>query len=512
MGSSRRGDRERRERKLERSQVHQLSRGPLRRFHQPLEILSPEGLEAIHATSLTILEEIGMDFLHPQALEILSGAGAKVNFSGSRVRFDRGLVEHALSSLPSHFRLCARDPRNDVVIGLDNMAFASVSGPPNVSDLARGRRQGNHADFRDLVRLLQSMDVVHLFGGYPVEPVDLPVETRHLDCLADLARLSSKPFHAYSLGRTRILDAIEICRIVHGLSKEAFAHGCYLFTIVNTSSPLRLDGNMIEGMIEMARCNQPVGITPFTLAGAMSPVTIAGAIAQQNAEVLASIVLLQAIRPGCPVIYGGFTSNVDMKSGAPAFGTPEYAQAALATGQLARKYGIPFRSSNATVAPALNAQAAYESMMSLWSAMLGGANLVMHAAGWLESGLCASFEKVILDCEMLQLLAAFQRPFAVDPSSMGLEAIREVGPGGHFFGTAQTLELYSSAFYQPLLSDWRSFGAWSEAGAPTLEGRAHDLMKEILRQYEEPKLDPAVSEELSGFVEQRKREGGALQS
>lgn len=259
----------------------------------------------------------------------------------------------------------------------------------------------------------------------------------------------------------------------------------------------------------MARRGQAMILTPFTLAGAMAPITIAGALTQQNAEALAGITLSQLVRPGAPVVYGGFTSNVDMKSGAPAFGTPEYTQAAMASGQLARRYGFPFRSSNTTASNAPDAQAAYESQMSLWGALMGGCNLLLHGAGWLEGGLTASLEKFIIDIEMLQMMAAFFRPLPVDDASLALDAMREVGPGGHYFGAAHTLERYENAFYSPLLSDWRNFETWQESGSLDATQRANGIWKATLAASEAPPMDPAVREELEAFVTRRKAEGGA---
>ncbi len=487
----------------------QLPWRSLRNPLSPIEVLRPEQVEAIHETSVRILEEVGMDFLHPEALEILRLAGAEVTPGSERVRFDRGLIEGAMARAPSSFRLHARNPEHALEIGGNSIAFASVASPPNVSDLEGGRRVGNFADYCDLLRLGQSLNIVHLFGGYPVEPVDLPPETRHLDCLSAFVSLTDKAFHAYSLGRTRIRDALEIARIARGLDGEALEREPSVFTIVNTSSPLRLDGPMIEGVIEMARHKQPVVVTPFTLSGAMAPATLAGALAQQNAEALAGMTLVQLVSPGAPVVYGGFTSNVDMKSGAPAFGTPEYTRAALAGGQLARRYGVPYRSSNANAANLADAQAAYESEMSIWGAVMGHANIVLHAAGWLEGGLCASFEKMVMDAELLQMMAEFLRPIEVSEDTLALDAVREVGPGGHFFGAAHTLARYESAFYSPLLSDWRNFESWQEDGSKSATERAHAIYKAFLAGYEPPPLDPAVRDELEDFVARRKQEGGA---
>jgi trimethylamine--corrinoid protein Co-methyltransferase len=477
--------------------------------YAPIEVLSEEGLLAITETAYRILEEIGMDFLHPAALEILKNAGAEVESGGERVRLDRGLVREAIAKAPTSFEIHARNPDRSLVMGGRRINFTAVASAPNASDMTGGRRPGNQRDYRDFLRLGQMLNIVHLFGGYPVEPVDLPPATRHLDCIRDFITLSDKVYHAYSLGRTRVLDALEMTRIAQGLTEEALAERTYLFSIINTSSPLRLDGPMIEGVIELSRRNQLVVITPFTLSGAMSPATITGALAQQHAEAMAGIAFTQMVRPGAPVIYGGFTSNVDMKSGAPAFGTPEYTRAAFAGGQLARSLGVPYRSSNANASNAVDGQAAYESQMSLWGAVMGHANMVMHGAGWLEGGLVASFEKFLLDAEMLQMMAETLAPLELSEAAMGFDAVKEVGPGGHFFGAAHTLERYENAFYAPILSDWRNFESWEEAGAQTVTERAHALFRQLLQAYQAPPLDAAIAEELDAFVERRKAEGGA---
>ncbi len=473
-----------------------------------MAIVSADELEAIHATSLTILEEIGMDFLNAEARDILARAGARVESGSQRVRFDRGLIEQAIASAPAEYTLHARNPAHDVRFGGDWVIFPQMASAPNCSDTDAGRHPGTQADFRNLLKLAQSFNILHMTGGYPVEPVDLHSSVRHLDCLSDFVTLTDKPFHAYSLGRARILDGIEIARIGRGISHDQFERETSLFTIINSSSPLRLDDPMLQGMIEMSRRNQLVVMTPFTLAGAMAPVTIAGAVAQQNAEALAGIAFCQIVRAGSPVAYGGFTSNVDMKSGAPAFGTPEYMKAQILGGQLARRYHVPYRTSNVCAANTVDAQAAYESVFSLWGAIMGGGNFIMHAAGWLEGGLTCSFEKTVLDVDLLQMVAEFVDPLIIDDDTLAMEAIREVGPGGHFFGAAHTQARYRDAFYAPLLSDWRNYESWREAGSPTAMDKANRLWKEMLAAYEPPPIDPAVAEELDAYVTRRKAEGG----
>jgi trimethylamine--corrinoid protein Co-methyltransferase len=472
------------------------------------ELLSADQIEAIHNASLTVLEEIGMDIMLPEARERMKAAGAAVTPGSERVRFDRGLIMDMIATVPKEFTLHARNPMRSIRVGGNSLAFAQVASAPFVADADGGRRTGNQKDFRDLVKLAQCYDIVHLSGGYPVEPVDIHASVRHLDCLSDMVKLTDKAFHAYSLGQQRNTDAIEIARIGRGITMEQMELEPSLFTIINSSSPLRLDSPMLQGIIEMSSRNQVVILTPFTLAGAMAPVTVAGALVQQNAEALCGIAFTQMVRRGAPAVYGGFTSNVDMKTGAPAFGTPEYMKAVIAGGQLARRYGFPYRTSNTNAANAVDAQAAYESVFSLWSVIEGGGNFVMHAAGWTEGGLTASFEKFILDVDLLQMVAEFLTPLDVSEDALGLDAIRDVGPGGHYFGTAHTLARYETAFYSPIISDWRNNETWVEAGSPTAIEHANRVFKQKLAEYERPPLDPAIEEELDAFVAKRKAEGG----
>jgi trimethylamine--corrinoid protein Co-methyltransferase len=475
----------------------------------PVDIVSRDELESIHQAALTVLREIGIDILHDEAKSILRNAGADVDPRSNRVRFDPALVESQIGLAPKSFTLHARNPERSVIIGDDYVAFCSVASTPNAFDRDGGRRPGNHRDYQNFLRLGQTFDSIHVWGGYPVEPGDIHASIRHLDALFDMLTLSDKPIHAYSLGRERIRDGIEMARLGRGIDGETLEREPSLFTIINSSSPLRLDTPMLEGVIQMARRNQIVVLTPFTLAGAMAPVTLAGALAQQHAEALAGLCVAQLARPGSPFVYGGFTSNVDMKSGAPAFGTPEYMKTAIVGGQLARRLGLPYRSSNANAANSLDAQAAYESVFSLWGAIMGGVNLLMHGAGWMEGGLQASFEKMALDADLLAMVADFLRPLRVDPEELALDAMREVGPGGHFFGAAHTQSRYRNAFFAPMISDWRNYETWREAGAPTAYDTAQRIYKERLRNYSPPPIEPDRREALETFVARRKAEGGA---
>jgi trimethylamine--corrinoid protein Co-methyltransferase len=490
-----------------RTPVQQLPRRKLKRLFPAMEIVSADELESIHHASLKVLSEIGMDFTLPEARDMLKKAGAKVE--GERVRFDPAMVEELIASVPSEFTFHARNPENNQRIGGNNISFGTVASPPNASDMDGGRRTGNYHDYKNFLRLGQYFNCIGFLSGYPVEPIDIHASIRHLEALRDMVMLTDKPFHAYSLGRERIRDGIEIARIGRGISQEQLEREPSLFTIINTNSPLKLDTPMLQGILEMSSRNQIVCVTPFTLAGAMAPVTVAGALVEQNAEALAGIAFTQLVRKGAPVIYGGFTSNVDMKSGAPAFGTPEYMKATVVGGQLARRYKVPFRTSNTCAANTVDAQAAYESVFSLWGLTMGGGNLIMHGAGWLEGGLVASFEKFILDCDLIQMVSEFMQPLETTEDALGVEAIREVGPGGHFFGAQHTLARYTNAFYSPIVSDWRNNQQWLAAGKPEAWQKANAVWKQALADYQEPPIDAAVRDELNAFVEKRKAEGGA---
>ncbi len=483
--------------------VPQLAPRALRNPFPPIELLSADQLEAVHVASLRILRDIGLEVLGHRAMDILRRAGARVDQDTRRVRLDPELVDELAGQAPRTFRLHARNPAWTRSFGGDNLVFCAVGGPAFVTDLDRGRRAGTLDDLRDLTRLAQQLNILHQEGGGAVEPTDIPVPIRHLEMYRAFATLTDKTWQCLGFGRRPVDDAIEIACLIRGVTRDQLVDEPSVMTVINTNTPLRLDGPMADGLVEMALHAQPVIATPFTLAGAMSPATLAGALALQNAEALFLIALAQATRPGAPVLYGGFTSNVDMRTGSPAFGTPESVKGQLATGQLARRYGVPWRSSNTTASSVVDAQAAYESEMSLWGCLLGGANLVYHGAGWLEGGLTASFEKLVLDAELLQQMAEVLQPVVIDEDELGLDAIAEVGPGGHFFGSAHTLERYETAFYRPMLSDWRNFETWSEDGAHTATERANGVWKRLLAEYTPPPMDEGTREALDAFVARR---------
>jgi trimethylamine--corrinoid protein Co-methyltransferase len=488
----------------ERSRAYRRLQNPF----TPPRIYSDDQVAAIHVAALTLLENQGMKVLSAIGRRRFAAAGASVDESTQVVRIDRGMVAKALATTPSEFTFHTPDPEFNVTIGGRHVCFAPTSGPPNIMDIHNGRRAGTVEDFRNLIKLCQTFDVIHSLGG-AVEPQDSPVHVRHFETTRSMLLLSDKVPFVYSRGSKQIADCLELIRIANGVSVDDFKLKPRTWTVINTNSPLQLDIPMAEGIIDFAEAGQVLIITPFTLAGAMAPVTITGALTLAHAEALAGITLAQCVRPGTPILYGSFTSNVDMKSGSPAFGTPEYAKAAFGAGQLARYIKVPWRSSNATASNTPDAQAAYEAQMSLWGALMGGANFMLHAAGWVEGGLSTSYEKFIMDIEMLQMFAELFQPVGAEASDMAVDAIAEVGYGGHFFACGHTMERYRTAFYTPLISDWRNYGTWSNDGAKTATERANAVYQETLARYVTPERDPAIVEAMNDFVDRRTAEGGA---
>jgi trimethylamine--corrinoid protein Co-methyltransferase len=472
----------------------------------PIKVLDDEQVQTIIDSALAILETNGMRFLEPGSRKRLASAGADVDEASMMVRFDRSLVMEQVALAPPSFELRARNPDRHLEIGTGHHIFASVGGPAFVSDLDKGRRPGTYAEMCDYLRLVQSLNIIHQEGGGPFEAMDLPAETRHLDLYLAQYRLTDKNCQSYALGGVRARDSVEMACIALGVDRAALLDKAALLAIINTNSPLQLDIPMTEAVDELAAAGQVCCITPFTLAGSMSPATLAGTLVQQTAEVLAVVAYAQIVKPGARVMYGSFASNVDMRSGSPALGTPEYTKCALASGQIARRLGLPFRSSNTTMSNCNDAQAAYESQMSLWGSVMGGAHLINHAAGWLEGGLTASFEKLIIDAEMLQMMAEYLRPIELSDDELALDAIAEVGPGGHHFGTAHTLQRYETAFYAPIISSRENFESWQEAGSKDAAVRANTIWKQMLKDYEPPPLDVAIDEALVDYVERRKQE------
>jgi trimethylamine--corrinoid protein Co-methyltransferase len=476
----------------------------LRNPWAPLEICSVEQIDQLHQASMHILENVGLEFLDDEAIEIWQAAGAKVDRSLRRVWPDRGLVMEAVASAPASFTWRARNATRNVFIGGDSIAFAPNSGMAYVTDLEKGRRPSTFQDFENFLKLAQLSNSLHFAASTLVEPQDIPVSVRHLRRMVAAFTLTDKAAREAAHGRIIPADNINMARIAFG---GALPDDPVIGGIVNVNSPLRYDDRMLGGLITYARAGQITIITPFILAGAMSPLPIASAVAQQNAEALAGVALTQLVRPGTPVIYGGFTTNADMKSGSPAFGTPEGAWALLIGAQLARRYKLPYRGSGSlNTAKVPDAQATYETMWSLWPAVLAHTNFVHHAVGWLESGLTASFEKFIIDLEGLAMFHHFLQEFSFTGEDLALDMIAEVGPGGHHFGTSHTLAHFETAFYQPFLSDRLGFEAWLAQGELDAPQRAHAIWKQLLAEYAPPPLDQGIREALEAYSQRRERE------
>lgn len=474
----------------------------------PLTPLSPEQLELIHDASMRLLEEQGIELLSAPARELFRRAGADVDEADGIVRGPRELFMEALARAPSSFVLTPRNPERAITVGADHINFGFVSGPPNIHDRVNGRRAGNMTDYRRLVSLAQHFNIITFLGNQATAPVELPANNRHLDTYRETIALTDKVFSAVPIGTGRVRDAVEMAALARGLTVEGLDGDPSMITNINVNSPRKLDDTMADAAMYMAGRGQAVIVTPFTLMGAMTPATLAGALVQQNAEAVFGLALVQLTRPGAPCVYGGFTSNVDMRSGAPAFGTPENALANIAGGQLARRYGLPYRTSACNASNTADAQAVYESQAALWGAVMGHGNIIYHAAGWLEGGLVASFEKAIIDIETLQTMARVLRPIEISEAEIGLTAIEEVGPGGHFFGAGHTMERYRNAFYEPLLSDWQNHENWEQAGARDATTRATGIWQKVLAEFEPPPLDPGCREAIDDYVARRKEEIG----
>jgi trimethylamine--corrinoid protein Co-methyltransferase len=475
----------------------------------PVEILSAEQVERLIDASFRVLEEAGLEIRSAKARDIYRRAGAIVDDATEMVRLGRDIAQAQLAHAPETFVIHARNAERHLHVGGNVVNFGPVNGAPHITDLERGRRYGDLEAFKDILKVTQALGVLHWQGGVVVEPVDLPVPVRHLEMYRSHIELSDIPWCARGVGQVQATDAIAMSAIEHGVSIDDLAERPTLMSVTNVNSPRRVDEEILDNIMTMAEHRQCVCITPFTLMGAMAPVTLAGALVQQTAEALGIIALCQMIRPGTPCVLGGFTSNVDMRTGSPAFGTPEYVNAALATAQLGRRLRLPVRTSAPNASPAVDAQATYETAFSLWAGVMSHSHLINHAAGWLEGGLSASMEKIVIDAELLRGWAELLKPFDFSDEDLGVEAIKEVPAGGHFFGSPHTLARYERAFYRPLISDWSNFENWTEAGAKTATDRAHILWKKLKEQFMPPPLDPAVAEAIGAYVAKRREEIGA---
>ncbi len=475
----------------------------------PLEILSAEQVERILLAAFRVLEEAGLEIRSAPAREVYRRAGALVDEASQMVRLGRDIVEAQLPHAPERFVLHARNPTRHLHVGDNVVNFGPVTGAPNIRDLEGGRRYGDLEAFRNILRLTHALGVLHWQGGIVVEPVDVPVPVRHLLTYQAHIECADTVWAARGIGGIQARDAIAMSAIEHGCSIEALSARPTLMTVTNVNSPRRVDEEILENIMTMARHGQCVVITPFTLMGAMAPVTLAGALVQQTAEALGVVALCQLLRPGAPCVLGGFTSNVDMRTGSPAFGTPEYVHAVLAGAQLGRRLKLPVRTSAVNASPAVDAQSTYETAFSLQAAVLSHSHLINHAAGWLEGGLSASLEKIVVDAELLRNWAQILKPVSFSDDDLAVEAIKDIAAGGHFFGSAHTLARYESAFYRPLLSDWSSFENWTQAGAHDATERATAIWKRLLAGYTPPPLDPAVKEAIGAYVARRSHEIGA---
>ncbi|HZO49844.1 MAG TPA: trimethylamine methyltransferase family protein [Gaiellaceae bacterium] len=469
------------------------------------EILSEEAVATLDRGWRRIVSEIGIEFVLPAAVEEFRRAGQAVD--GSVVRLDPEFVLEQVAKAPREFDVQARNPARSVHIGGDHMVFTAVYGCPFVR-VGSERRDATMADFENLVRLAQAFPQLDSPGGTICEPNDRPLDSRHLDMVFALQTLSDKPYMGSVTSGPNAADTIRMTEIVFG-GREAIERTPAVIALINVNSPLRYDDRMLSAMLEYVRAGQPVVITPFLLMGAMSPVSIPATLVQQLAEALAGVALAQLVRPGTPVILGSFLSNTDMQSGSPSFGTPESAIGLLCTGQLARRLGLPWRSGGGfTSSQAVDAQAAYEAVMTMLPTFLAGTNYVMHAAGWLESGLVSCYEKFVVDIEVLRMLQAEFAPLEVDEASLAFDAHLEVGHGGHFLGAAHTLERFRDCFYRPLLSSTENFERWQRNGGRDAAERASEIWRRTLAEYEQPPLDAAIREELEEYVTRRRAELG----
>lgn len=478
----------------------------LRHPFQPQTVFSADEIDSIHNTALRVVEELGIKVLLPEARDIFRRAGARV--VEDMVFIGREIVASALKTAPASIRLRAANPQREQIYEEGAMLFMAGAGCPNATDLKRGRRPGDLQAYVETLKLAQTYDVIHMLGPC-VEPQDVPIQFRHYAMMRAQLEHCDKPMFVYARGTGQVHDSFEMIRLALALSDDDFTDGVWATTVINSNSPRMLDNPMAQGLIDFARAGQMSIITPFCLAGAMAPITVAGALTLQHAEALAGITLAQLTRAGAPISYGGFSSNVDMKSGSPAFGTPEHVKMQIGAGQLARHIGLPWRSATGSASNTPDMQAATETTMALWGGCMANATLTVHAAGWLEGGLSFGYEKFINDIEALQILAELCAKPKGDDAEIGFDALAAVEPGGHFFATQHTMDRYQTAFYAPLVADLTNFGAWTEAGAQTSAQRATDIWTKNLAEFQDPPHGARAASALEAFVETRKKAGGA---
>jgi trimethylamine--corrinoid protein Co-methyltransferase len=472
----------------------------------PQPVFSEDAIAALHEAALGLLEQHGMKILLPEARALFAAAGARG--MGDMVFIGRDIIANALTTAPRQWRMRSMNSARERQYAPGQLLFGPGAGCPNATDLVRGRRPGTLRDYLETLALQQSFDVIHILGP-SVEPQDVAAPLRPYAMMQAQICRADKPMFVYARGRAQVQDSLHMIRLGLGLTEDEWASGVWAYTVINTNSPRQLDNPMAQGIIDFARAGQASIITPFCLAGAMAPVTVAGALILQHAEALAGITLAQLARPGAPVSYGGFSSNVDMKSGAPAFGTPEHLKMQLGSGQLARHIGLPWRSASGSASNTADMQAAQETTHTLWGAMLAQATLVVHAAGWLEGGLSFGYEKFINDIEALQTLAEMCVKPGDTLDDFALDALAEVPPGGHFFATAHTMARYDGAFYPPLVADLSNHGQWTEGGALRSDQRATAIWQRTLANFQPPAHGEQAADRLAPFIAARTAAGGA---
>ncbi|MFT6558609.1 MAG: trimethylamine--corrinoid protein Co-methyltransferase [Sneathiella sp.] len=459
-------------------------------------------MEIIEANADTILEEIGINFVDdPESIQLWKDAGADID--GERVRFPKGLCRNLIKTAPSEFTQFARNSARNVQIGGKNIVLAPVYGPPFVHCLDKGRRYGTLEDFQNFVKLAYMAPAIHHSGGTVCEPVDLPVNKRHFDMVYSHIKYSDKPFMGSVTAPERAQDSVDMASLVFG--EEFVQNNCVMLNLINANSPLTYDATMLGALKVYAANNQAAVVSPFILSGAMSPVSPAGTLSQLLAEAMAGIAMTQLIKPGTPVVFGTFVSSISMQSGAPTFGTPESLLVLSGAAQLARRLNVPFRSGGAFTASKLpDAQAANEASQTLLMTVMSGVNFALHSAGWLEGGLCSSYEKFVMDIDQCAMMEVLARGIATDENGQAMDAVREVGPGGHYLGCDHTQRNFEQAFYRSKLADNNSVEQWEADGSLDMAMRANQLWKKMLAEYEAPALDPAIDEALIEFIQKRK--------
>lgn len=469
------------------------------------DILSEDAMAKLDAGWRRLITEIGVEFMDQRALDLFAKAGQKVE--DNTVFLDPDFVLEQVAKAPAEFDIQARNPANNVHIGGNSMAFGAVYGPPFVRE-GEVRRDGTFDDFKNFARLAQSFAALDSAGGVVCEPNDTPLDSRHLDMTYALQTLTDKIYMGNVVSGVNAADTIAMSSILFG-GRDNIESTPATISLINCNSPLRWDDRMLEAQFEYTSAAQPVVLTPFILMGAMSPVTIPAALVQQITEALSGIALSQLIRPGAPVVFGSFLSNIDMQSGSPTFGTPESGIGLLCTGQIARHFGLPFRTGGGlTSSQVPDGQAGYEALMTMMPTFLAGANWVMHSAGWLEGGLVAGYEKFIMDVEILQMLQHEFTPLEIDDASLGFDAHQEVGHGGHFLGAMHTMERFRTCFYRPLLSSSENYERWNRNGGLDTAARAGKIWKQKLEDYQQPPIDQAIDAELREYVVRRRAELG----